>query len=139
MVVGAVIFRQGKILLLQRSSAERTFPNMWELPSGRREVSEKTEDALMREVREETGLDISVILPFSVFDYQIERPEEIRDTVQINFLTEVRRNPTVSISKEHQNFAWVDKKDAASYHVSSETRRVLERAFQLRPLLTTKK
>ena len=47
------------------------------------ELTGVVEVALIREAKEETGLDIDVLMPFSVFDYQIETPEKIKDSVQI--------------------------------------------------------
>ena len=71
-VVGAVIINnEGKILVLQRSSDEDIFPNLWELPSGKKEPLESCQDTLIREVFEETGLKVEPTTPVSVFNYQI--------------------------------------------------------------------
>ena len=72
-VVGGVVFKEGKVLILQRSSDETVFPDMWELPSGKREPLETSADTLHREILEETGINIEIIMPVSVFDYQIEK------------------------------------------------------------------
>lgn len=53
------------------------------------------------------GLDIKIIMPFFIFNYQIEKSDEIRDYTQINFLAKTRReNQKIKLSPEHQNFAW---------------------------------
>ena len=80
-VIGGVIFnKEKKVLILQRSKDDDIFPEMWELPSGKREFLENSESCLMREMKEETGLsNFKIIMPFYVFEYQIEKPEEIRD------------------------------------------------------------
>lgn len=57
--VGAVVFDdQGRILLIQRT---RT-PNqgMWAVPGGKPEFGERLEEAVVRETREETGLEVEV-------------------------------------------------------------------------------
>ena len=74
-VLGGVVIKKGKILILQRHKDEDVYPNMWELPSGKREPLEPSEDSLIREIKEEAGLDVKIIMPFFVFDYQIEKPD----------------------------------------------------------------
>jgi len=129
-VLGGVVVKDGKILILQRHKDEDVYPNMWELPSGKREPLEPSETSLIREVREETGLDVKIIIPFSVFDYQIEKPDEIRDSTQINFLvTPVSNN--VVLSEEHQAFAWITKDEIDQYELTEATKGVIKKAFEI--------
>jgi len=131
-VLGGVIVNKDKeILILQRNKAEEIFPNMWELPSGKRELLENSESCLLREVKEETGLDVKIIMPFSVFDYQIEKSGEIRDTTQINFLAKVIKANKVKLSLEHQNFTWLSKDEIDRYKLSKATKKVIFKAFEL--------
>lgn len=130
-VLAAVIMKDDKILILQRSKDEDIFPNMWELPSGKKEPLETSETALLREVKEETGLDIKIIMPFFVFDYQIEKPEEIRDSTQINFLATPIGNTQIKLSSEHQNFAWIQEDEVNQYELSKATKQVIQKAFEL--------
>jgi 8-oxo-dGTP diphosphatase len=55
--VGAVVHDDsGRLLLIQRGHDPHR--GMWSLPGGRIEPGESAEQALVREVREETGLDV---------------------------------------------------------------------------------
>ena len=119
-VVAAVILYRNKILLLQRSTEERVFPNLWELPSGRRENLESSIQALKREVKEETGLNIEIVHPINTFEYIIRKNKIIKDTTQINFLVKVKGYCKVKVSNEHQNFKWVQKKDLYKYKITKE-------------------
>ncbi len=56
--VDAVIERSGKILLIKRKN--EPFMGRWALPGGFIEYSESAEDAIIREVKEETNLEISI-------------------------------------------------------------------------------
>ncbi len=53
--VYAVIFERGKVLLAHRRDID-----WWNLPGGGMEAGETVEEAMRREVREETGLEVAV-------------------------------------------------------------------------------
>lgn len=101
---------------------------MWELPSGKRDFLETSNDALIRELKEEVGLDVKVVQPFSVFEYQIEKPNELRDSTQINFIV-TTNSMNVKLSEEHQDFAWVSKDEVKKYDISEKTKKVILEAF----------
>jgi 8-oxo-dGTP diphosphatase len=57
--VGAIITQEGKILLAKRGSEPGR--GKWSVPGGLVELGEKLEKAVVREVKEETNLDVEVI------------------------------------------------------------------------------
>ena len=58
-VSAALIFRDGKLLITQRH-AKAHLGGLWEFPGGKREPGETAEECLVREIREELGVAISV-------------------------------------------------------------------------------
>lgn len=56
--VGAVVMDKGKLLMVLRD--HDPLKGFWTLPGGRVESGESLREALVREVREETGIDIDV-------------------------------------------------------------------------------
>ncbi len=58
-VSAALIFRGGKLLITQRH-AKSHLGGLWEFPGGKREAGESFEQCLIREIREELGVEISV-------------------------------------------------------------------------------
>jgi 8-oxo-dGTP diphosphatase len=57
--VGAVVFDEsGRLLLIKRANPPAQ--GKWSLPGGRQEPDESPEDGVVREVREETGLEVHV-------------------------------------------------------------------------------
>lgn len=57
--VGAVVFDEsGRLLLIKRANPPAQ--GQWSLPGGRQEPDESPEDGVVREVREETGLEVQV-------------------------------------------------------------------------------
>jgi len=134
-VLGGVVINNGKVLLLQRNKDEDVYPNMWELPSGKKEALEPSEESLTREIKEESGLEVDIIIPLSVFDYQIEKTDEIRDSTQINFIVKPKNNLDVKISREHQNFVWVSESEIDNYNLTESVKSALKKVFFLAPLL----
>ena len=57
-VSAALIFHDGKLLITQRH-ADAHLGGLWEFPGGKRESDETFEQCLVREIREELGLEIS--------------------------------------------------------------------------------
>jgi mutator protein MutT len=58
-VSAALIFRDGKLLITQRP-AKAHLGGLWEFPGGKREPDETFEQCLVREIREELGVEIAV-------------------------------------------------------------------------------
>ena len=58
-VSAALIFRGGKLLITQRHAGAH-LGGLWEFPGGKREAGETFEQCLVREIREELGVAISV-------------------------------------------------------------------------------
>ena len=58
LTVDGVIFLDGKVLLVKR--AIKPFKGYWTLPGGHVRLGETVEDAVHREIKEETGLDVEI-------------------------------------------------------------------------------
>ncbi|WP_308209108.1 (deoxy)nucleoside triphosphate pyrophosphohydrolase [Actinoallomurus purpureus] len=59
LVVGAAIIDRGRLLAAQRAEPPE-LAGGWEFPGGKVEAGETEQDALVRECREELGIDVSV-------------------------------------------------------------------------------
>src|SRR5215468_5969973 len=58
-VSAGLVFRNGKLLITQRH-AEAHLGGLWEFPGGKREANETFEQCLIREIREELGIETEV-------------------------------------------------------------------------------
>lgn len=72
--VGAVLIHEGKVLLIKRG--KEPLRGRWVVPGGTVELGETLEQALVREVREETGLTVRPVEVVLVFD-RIEREGDV--------------------------------------------------------------
>jgi mutator protein MutT len=58
-VSAGLVFRDGKLLITQRHT-DAHLGGLWEFPGGKREVGETFEQCLVRELREELGIEVEV-------------------------------------------------------------------------------
>jgi 8-oxo-dGTP diphosphatase len=129
-VAGAVIFfRDGKILLLERIPEEFK-GGLVELPSGGVDLGESIIDGLVREVKEETGLEVTEINRYiGSFDYQSSSGKKTR---QLNFAISVQSENVRISPLEHSQFHIVDPngEDFQALKISEETKRVIHKSLE---------
>lgn len=105
------IERDGKVLVLRESSGYRDGTNAarYDVAGGRITPGEKLDEALRRETKEETGLDIEVGAIFFA-DESIPRPVvrgEEWQVVKIYFACKAAPGEVV-LSGDHDEYAWID-------------------------------
>lgn len=92
---------KGKFLLLRRSENSHTNPGKWDLPGGKLAPGETLQDAVVREVWEETGISI---VPGEIAGYvTFELPEKKVIAIVYDggyFIADVKLN------YEHMEYAW---------------------------------
>ena len=75
-VLGVVARPDGRYLITKRVMTKAWAPGWWEVSGGAAQAGEESYDAVLREVREETGLDVSSAEGGYVFTYHRENPGE---------------------------------------------------------------
>lgn len=109
-VKGIIRSTEGKILVLKRSDKDDHKPGVWETPGGGIDHEEAPQEALEREVLEETGLTVRVKEPFNVFTFRKDTGEF---KVGITFLCDWKTGE-VALSHEHSDYRWIDPKEFAT-------------------------
>ena len=101
---GAFILNdKGELLLQLRNKAlEKEY---WSIPGGRVELFETFEEAVKREVKEETGVDVEVIRLLGICDHIIKNEE--RHWVSPSFLCKIREGePKIMEPTKHLDMKW---------------------------------
>lgn len=101
--VKAIVQHQDRFLLLKKSSSEDVNPNTYDLPGGRVEFGEELDQALKREVREETGLSIEIVKLINAWSTLIKKDLQL---VGMTYWCQ-SKNSDVQISGEHISAEWL--------------------------------
>lgn len=105
----AFIERDGKILVIRESGkyADGTNQGSFDVPGGRLQPGEKFDEALRREVKEETGLDVDIGAPFFLNEW---RPTVRGEEWQIvgTFVRCVAKDGDVKMEGDHDEYLWID-------------------------------
>ncbi len=119
--VGAIIVKSEKILLLERPKND-FMGGIFELPSGNLEKGEYLSEGLIREVKEETGLDIKTIVRYvDSFDYLSGSGKKVR---QFNFLVELKKCEPVVLT-EHDSFIWVEPENINKFNITEKVKETI--------------
>ncbi len=104
---------------------------VWSLPKGHVEVGESAEEAAVREVREETGIDGRILAPLGTIDFWFTTPDRrVHKTVH-HFLLEAEGGELSDTDREVVEVAWVPLEEVGSRLGYADERRLLSRVAEL--------
>jgi len=113
--VGGVIElkNSGKILIIQRASNLDWNPDEWEIMYGRIDQFENPEDGLLREVKEEVGLNDLKIIDILEVWHIFRGTEKIPENEVIGITYWCRTNKSkIELSDEHKDYKWITPQEA---------------------------
>ena len=126
--VGALIFNDaGEVLMIRTHK----WSNLWGIPGGKIKWGEPSVGALRREIKEETGLDVTDI-EFVLVQDCIHSKEFYRDAhfVLLNYTCRCAGKPVVKLNDEAREFRWVTTDAALKMPLNTPTRILLEAATE---------
>jgi ADP-ribose pyrophosphatase YjhB (NUDIX family) len=126
--VGGVVILDGKVLLVRRG--KEPLRGRWVIPGGTVEAGESLEHALVREMEEETGLEVRPGEILVVFDRILREGEELRyHYVIVDYLCE-RVGGEVRAGSDADEVALVAEQDLPLFDLPEKALEVVQEGFR---------
>jgi 8-oxo-dGTP diphosphatase len=122
----AIVMRPGEVLVLHRSDKEEVHSEMWDIPGGRMHWGEEPLLALAREIKEETGLEVQILDPVSVWQFQASPELQV---VGVTFRA-LFRSGSVVLGAEHDDYRWVRLEEVKDLHMEQSLKAEIVRYGQ---------
>jgi 8-oxo-dGTP diphosphatase len=113
-VKAVVIDEQGRCLLIRRSSANTSFVGCWEWPGGKVDPGEDFAAAVVRETKEEAGLDVDITGLGGATSFEMPKVNVVVLCMEARVLAGDLR-----LSNEHDAFDWVRLDELATSNLPS--------------------
>ena len=131
-VVDAYVIRPYRadwlVLSLQRSRGTRC-PGSWETVHGRIEANERPEQAAVREVREETGLELDRLYNVTCQPFYLHTVGVVQ--MAVVFAAFVTEDSHVRLGIEHERYEWLSMSEAAARFTWPREREALQHITML--------
>lgn len=120
-VVGAIITNENGEIFLAERKKDDFMGGMFEIPGGNAEKGENIYDTLVREIKEETNLNLKEVSKYiNYFDYVSESGKKCR---QFNFRVEVE-DGDIRLT-EHDSYKWIRLDEIEEQKISPEVKECL--------------
>ena len=108
-VVAAIIKKNNQYLIVQRNR-NKHLAYKWEFPGGKVEGNETFAEALSREIKEELNITISLQDKIAEEKFKDEKID-----IVLHYFLCTQKSGIIKLN-EHEDLAWVEKKDFAKYN-----------------------
>lgn len=126
--VGGVVVHDGRVLLIRRG--KEPLYGRWVVPGGTVELGEPLDEALVREMREETGLEVEPLELLTVFDrIQRDGARVLYHYVIVDYLCRYRSGEACAAS-DALEVAWATPEELERYDLPAKALEVVQQAFR---------
>jgi 8-oxo-dGTP diphosphatase len=129
--VGAIMLNRNRILMAQRG--KEPLKGWWSLPGGALETGESLKDAVCREVREETGLEIRPMGVLEIFERIMRDAAGVPEYhyVLIDYMCRITGGSLLA-GDDVCRVEWVPRQELPKLQITEGTLGVIEKAFRSR-------
>lgn len=104
--VRAIIYHEGKILLLRRATGRETILGKYELPGGKIEYGEQPEDALRRCLHDDVGVHLQTAQLFDAITYIDHDDRDIQYIVIVYNVALQEEHSDINLSINYSRYQW---------------------------------
>lgn len=127
-VVGCIV-RDGKIFIAKRANTKKIFPDRYELIGGHVEPGESLEEALVREIHEEVGVDVRVGQIVDAFSHEYKGEFKV-EIGYLCYLVDPVQEPSIQPA-EHSESQWIAEDEISKFGKEDEETLMLRKAFRM--------
>ena len=129
--VGALIFEDDHVLMAERGG--EPLKGWWSIPGGLVETGERLEEAIRREVREETGLEVRPLGVIEIFERIMRDAAGAAEYhyVLIDYICRACGG-SLCAGDDVSRVEWVRRRDLKQLRITEGTLAVIEKAFRER-------
>lgn len=113
LTVRGLLKMNNKFLILKRHPNSKTNPNRWELPGGKVDHGENFDQALLREFKEETNLNVKIDDFIGAVQENFPHKKTVAIVMNIEFIS-----GSIQISNEHVDWKWSSIDELENLNIS---------------------
>lgn len=123
----AIITNQERVLLVRRADNDPHNGGLWEFPGGKVDAGEENKAGLIREVFEETGLNIEISSSMAHVESELIKKGRYKGKLYVAlFYAAQRLGGELNLSSEHSFAQWETPESVTDFELTSESRRAVE-------------
>lgn len=121
----AIIRKDGRTLLLRRSSGREDILSKFELPGGKIEYGEQPDDALKRCIKQSTGLSVQTMQLFDVFTYIDHQDKDVQYVFILYLVSLVSNGGKIRLNQNYDKYVWEKMSDIHQEELTESTNLLL--------------
>lgn len=128
---GGIVIKNGKVLLIKNAALRDPNKAYWGFPKGHINPGEKSEAAALREIKEETGIEVEIVKKLGDSRYIFTKDGEKIFKVVVYFLFEYVSGDLKAQDLEVLEVKWADPEEAMEKLSFTKDKEFLQKALEI--------